>query len=121
MKYLFKKIIVDLLFFLYTCSGIGIIIYNFKGFVIKSNKKANKILRYKNGELKDQSFLIIIPTKNIPNKLDLFEKLVYEELKEKNYTIRSRRRKDGTEISLYNKMRSYKKLNMYISFFKEIK
>lgn len=118
---MFKEIIMNFLFYLYTFSGIGIIIYNFKGFVIKSNRKANKILGYKNRELKEQSFLIIIPTKNIPRKLDLFEKIVYEDLKEKKYTIRSRRRKDGTEISVYNKMRSYKKLNMYISFFKEIK
>lgn len=121
MKYLFKKTIANILFALYTYSGIGIIIYNFKGFVIKSNKKANKILGYKNGELKNKSFLILIPTQKIPNKLDLFEQIIFEDLKEKKYTIRSRRRKDGTEISVYNKMRSYKKFNMYISFFKEIK
>lgn len=121
MNYLFKYIIIKIIYFFYSCGGKAIIVYNFKGFISLSNKKANEILGYSPKELNCKSFLCIVPKHMIANKLTLYEKIIYEDIKEKNYTLRSRVKKDGSEIKVFNKMKSYKWLNIYISLLKIFK
>lgn len=120
IKSIINIIIVHIIYLFYSLLNRPIIIYNYRGTILKINSKSAEMLGYNKRELIGDSFIKLMPKNKIPKNLSHFVRIISEESIRTGFVERYRLTKDNVEILFDIKIIRFKKLKFYISLSKPI-